>query len=74
MKLVQFNGNKVKTSSRRGELMIDAKVTQSVLPGVMFVPFRFPDSRVNALTISALDPSAKCVETKVCAVKMEAKR
>jgi len=39
----------------------------------LFVPIHFPDSRANVLTISALDPSAKCAETKVCAVKMEVK-
>ena len=45
-----------------------------VPPGLLFVPIHVPDSRANALTISVLDPSAKCAETKVCAVKMEVKR
>jgi len=44
-----------------------------VPPGLLFVPFHFPDSCANVLTISALDPSAKCAETKVCAARMEVK-
>lgn len=60
--------------TRRGSIEAEAKVTDEVPPGLLFVPFHFPDSCANVLTISALDPSAKCAETKVCAVKMEVKQ
>jgi len=64
----------VALESRRGSIEVKARVTGEVPPGLLFVPIHFPDSRANVLTISALDPSAKCAETKVCAVKMEVKR
>ncbi|RLC62427.1 MAG: hypothetical protein DRI01_06910, partial [Chloroflexi bacterium] len=60
--------------TRRGSIEAEAKVTEEVPPGLFFVPFHFPDSRANVLTISALDPSAKCAETKVCAVTIEVKK
>jgi len=59
--------------TRRGSIEAVVKVTDEVPTGLFFVPIHFPDSRANVLTISALDPSAKCAETKVCAVKMEVK-
>ncbi len=59
--------------TRRGSIEAEARVTDEVPPGLLFVPFHFPNSCANVLTISALDPSAKCAETKVCSVKMEVK-
>ena len=63
----------VTLESRRGNIRAQARVTDEVPPGLLFVPIHFPDSCANVLTISALDPSAKCAETKVCAVRMEVK-
>jgi len=60
-------------TSRRGNIQAKARVTDEVPPGLLFVSIHFPDSRANVLTISVLDPSAKCAETKVCAVRMEVK-
>ena len=60
--------------TRRGSIEAEARITDEVRPGLLFIPIHFPDSCANALTISALDPSAKCAETKVCAVKIEVKR
>ena len=64
----------VTLETRRGTIEAEVRVTDEVQPGLLFVPFHFPDSCANVLTISALDPSAKCAETKVCAVKMKVKR
>ena len=64
----------VTLQTRRGSIEAEARITDEVPPGLLFVPIHFPDSSANVLTISALDPSAKCAETKVCAVKMEGKR
>jgi len=63
----------VTLKSRRGTIQVTAKVTDEVPPGLLFVPFHFADSCANILTNPALDPSCKCAETKVCAVKMEVK-
>jgi len=68
------NKDVVTLKTRRGSIEAEAKVTDEVPPGLLFVPFHFPDSCANVLTISVLDPSAKCAETKVCAVKMEVKQ
>ncbi len=64
----------VTLKTRRGSIEVETRVTDEVPPGLLFTPFHFPDSCANVLTISALDPSAKCAETKVCAAKMEVKR
>jgi len=61
-------------TTRRGSIEVEAKLTNEVPPGLLFIPIHFPDSRANALTISALDPKAKCAETKVCAARMELKQ
>jgi formate dehydrogenase major subunit len=68
------NKDTVTLETRRGSIEAEVKVADRVPPGLLFVPIHFPDSRANALTISALDPSAKCAETKVCAVRMEVKK
>jgi formate dehydrogenase major subunit len=67
------NKDVVTLKTRRGSIEAEARVTDEVPPGLLFVPFHFPNSCANVLTISVLDPSAKCAETKVCAVKMEVK-
>jgi formate dehydrogenase alpha subunit len=67
------NKDVVTLKTRRGSIEAEARVTDEVPPGLLFVPFHFPDPCANVLTISTLDPSAKCAETKVCAVKMEVK-
>ena len=68
------NGDTVILKTRRGSIEAEAKVTDEVPPGLLFVPFHFPKSCANVITNPAIDPSCKCAETKVCAVKMEAKR
>ena len=67
------NGSKrVRVSSRRGQIELDAFVTPYIKPGVVFIPFHFAEAAANALTNTALDPIAKIPEFKVCAVKVEA--
>jgi formate dehydrogenase major subunit len=63
----------VALSTRRGRIEVQAKVTDEVPPGLLFVPFHFADSCANVLTNPVLDPSCKCAETKVCAANMEVK-
>jgi predicted molibdopterin-dependent oxidoreductase YjgC len=70
---IGLNGTeKVRVTSRRGEMIAKAVVTDRVAPGVIFGNFHFPAAQnVNNLTIAALDPLAKIPEYKVCAVKVE---
>jgi len=68
------NKDTVTLETRRGSIEAEAKVTDTVPKGLLFVPFHFPDSCANVLTNPALDLNCKCAETKVCAVKMEVKQ
>ena len=65
------DGERVKVSSRRGEIQIKAKVSKKVDRGVVFIPFHFAEAAANVLTNPAYDPVAKIPEYKVCAVKVE---
>ena len=60
----------VALQSRRGAIRLEAKVTDKVGEGVVFVPFHFGESPANALTNPAVDPVAKIPEYKVAAVRM----
>jgi formate dehydrogenase alpha subunit len=64
-------GDKVKVSSRRGEVIAKAKVTEAMPSGVVFMTFHFAESAANILTNPKLDPVAKIPEFKVAAVKVE---
>ncbi len=65
------NGDTAKVTSRRGEVTTKVKVTDRVLPGMVWMSFHFGDTPTNALTSAALDPVTKTGEYKVCAVKIE---
>ena len=64
-------GNKVKVSSRRGQVITRALVTETVAPKTVFMPFNFAEAAANVLTNPTLDPVAKIPEYKVCAVSVE---
>jgi formate dehydrogenase major subunit len=69
---IGLNGNeRVRVASRRGEIELRARVTPHIRPGVVFIPFHYAEAAANKLTNSALDPTAKIPEYKVCAVKIE---
>ena len=63
---------RAKVASRRGEIELVVRVTDGIIPGVVFIPFHFAEAAANALTNSVFDPIAKIPEYKVCAVKVEA--
>ncbi len=65
------NNDWAKVSSRRGEVLSKAHVTDLVSPGVVFMSFHFMEANANALTNAALDPICKIPEYKVCAIKVE---
>jgi len=64
------DGELIRLTSRRGEIVAKAQVTQRVGAGLVFATFHFPDSAANFLTNPALDPVAKIPEFKVCAVRV----
>jgi len=65
------DGDMVKVTSRRGEVVARARVTDISPVGVVTMDFHFAESPINVLTNPALDPVAKIPEYKVCAVKIE---
>ena len=71
-KLGVEDGGRVRVTSRRGEVEVDARVTDRVSEGVIFMPFHFVDGAANRLTNNVVDPIAKIPEYKVCAAKLRA--
>ena len=65
------NGQKVRVRSRRGEVTVEANVSEVCPPGTVSLTFHFAETPTNVLTHAALDPVAKIPETKVCAVRVE---
>ncbi|MCK4221924.1 MAG: molybdopterin-dependent oxidoreductase, partial [Dehalococcoidia bacterium] len=65
------HGDRVRVSSRRGELIARAEVTDASGPGVVFMTFHFAESPANILTNPKLDPVSKIPEYKVAAVSVE---
>lgn len=65
------DGEMIKVSSRRGELITTARVLDTIDEGVVFMPFHYTEGKANLLTNTALDDIAKIPELKVAAVKIE---
>jgi formate dehydrogenase major subunit/formate dehydrogenase alpha subunit len=64
-------GELVVVATRRGRIETQARVTERVSRGSIFVPFHFAEAAANTLTNDALDPIAKIPEFKVCAARIE---
>ncbi len=60
----------VRVSSRRGEIVLRAAVTEKTTVGVVFISWHFAEAAANLLTNDALDPQAKIPEFKACAVQV----
>lgn len=65
------NKSQVKVSTRRGSLEVRAKVSNEIIPGVIWMPFHYTDKLTNILTHDAFDPISKIGEYKACAAKVE---
>jgi formate dehydrogenase alpha subunit len=65
------DGDKVKVSSRRGEVVSKARITEALPAGLVFMTFHFAESAANILTNPKLDPVSKIPEFKVAAVRVE---
>jgi formate dehydrogenase alpha subunit len=64
------DGMTVRVSSRRGEVVLRATVTEKTTVGVVFIPMHFAEAAANLLTNDALDPQALIPEFKACAVQV----
>lgn len=56
--------------SRYGEIEVQARVSDIVPRGVVFMPFHYSEAPVNRITNPHLDPKARIPELKVTAVKI----
>jgi formate dehydrogenase alpha subunit len=65
------DGEKVRLTSRRGEVEVAVQISDRVTPGLVFTSFHYPAVAINKLTNPARDPIAKIPEYKVCAVRVE---
>lgn len=67
------NGSKVKITSRRGSVVMDAMINGRGNPpkGMVFVPFFDENFLINEVTLDAFCPISKQVDYKKCAVKLE---
>jgi nitrate reductase NapA len=63
--------DKVRITSRRGSIVLEAKVMDVPRDGLVFVPMHYPDKMINELTNDAYDAMSKQPEYKICAVKIE---
>ncbi|MEL5954376.1 molybdopterin oxidoreductase family protein [Streptomyces sp. CLV115] len=65
-------GDPLRVTSRRGRAVAPARVTASIRPDTVFMPFHWAGAgRANTLTNPALDPVSGMPEFKVCAVRVE---
>jgi assimilatory nitrate reductase catalytic subunit len=65
-------GDYVRVESRRGAVeRIVLRVTETVAPGQIFIPFHFAETNANNLTVSACDPFSREPNYKQAAVRIE---
>ncbi len=64
------NRDKVKITTRRGLLTVEAKVIDRTRKGTIFIPWHWPESLTNILTIDAVDPGSFEPEYKVAACQV----
>ncbi len=62
------DGEVVQVRSRRGELNVKAKITDQVVPGLVFMSFHWSETPTNVLTLNEYDPISGTAEYKACAV------
>ena len=65
------DGELVDVKSRRGHVVVPARVTEQVPPGMVWMSFHFREGNANWLTNPAYDPVSMTAEYKACAVRVE---
>ena len=64
------DGDWVGLTSRAGETVLRAKVTELIAPGVVYTTFHFPETNANVVTTENSDWATNCPEYKVTAVEV----
>ncbi|MDH4049497.1 MAG: formate dehydrogenase subunit alpha [Gammaproteobacteria bacterium] len=64
------NGDRVSLSSRKGDISLEAKITERVQPGVVYTTFHDPETGANVVTTEYSDWATNCPEYKVTAVQV----
>ncbi|MGH8297994.1 MAG: formate dehydrogenase subunit alpha [Steroidobacteraceae bacterium] len=64
------DGDWVGLTSRAGDTVLRAKVTQRIAPGVVYTTFHFPETNANVVTTENSDWATNCPEYKVTAVEV----
>lgn len=65
------DGDWLGISSRAGQTVLRAKLSERMLPGVVFTTFHHPGSGANVITTDNSDWATNCPEYKVTAVQVE---
>jgi formate dehydrogenase major subunit len=65
------NGDRVRVTSKRGQVTLRANLSDRECRGAVFIPFHFREAAANLLTLDELDPDGKIPEFKFCAVRVE---
>jgi predicted molibdopterin-dependent oxidoreductase YjgC len=66
------NGDLVRISSARGQVVAPVRIDQSLRPGLTFMTLHFPDEvETNLLTINATDPKSGTAEFKATAIRVD---
>ncbi len=65
-------GEPIRVTSRRGEVVALARADRGMRQGEVFIPFCYHEAAANLLTNAALDPVGKIAEVKYCAVRVSA--
>ena len=63
-------GDWVGITSRAGETVLRARVSERMQPGVVYTTFHFPESGANVITTDNSDWATNCPEYKVTAVEV----
>ncbi len=64
------DGDWVGLTSRAGETVLRAKVTEKIAAGVVYTTFHFPETNANVVTTENSDWATNCPEYKVTAVEV----
>jgi formate dehydrogenase major subunit len=65
-------GDRVRVTTRRGEVELASRQDDAIPDGVVFIPFAYVEAAANLLTNPKLDPFGKIPEFKFCAARVEA--
>jgi formate dehydrogenase major subunit len=65
------HGEMISVKSRRGEVVVKARVTKEVPQGLVWMAFHFREACANWLTNPVYDPITQTAEYKACAVRID---